>query len=216
MRRDRRIRLAHAIGNLPLALHDWNVDFAVWCSYKYLNAGPGAIAGCFVHERHFENSPARLSGWWGHEPKTRFQMLPEFRAGRRRGRLGREQSADLLCRAAARFAGDVPRGGYRGAAREVHSAHRLRRTPDARTLWQGRPASSRPRRSKSAAASSASASSGGAKRGRRIFDALAVHGIVCDWREPDVIRIAPVPLYNRFIDVFELVEELAIALKEIA
>ena len=71
--------MAHSIGNLPLQLHDWDVDFAVWCSYKYLNAGPGAIAGCFVHEKHFESAPARLSGWWGHEPKTRFQMLPEYR-----------------------------------------------------------------------------------------------------------------------------------------
>jgi len=71
--------LAHAIGNLPLQLHDWDVDFAVWCSYKYLNAGPGAIGGCFVHERHFGSEPSRLSGWWGHEPQTRFQMSPGFR-----------------------------------------------------------------------------------------------------------------------------------------
>src|SRR6185369_1463414 len=73
------IDLAHAAGNVPLQLHEWNVDFAVWCSYKYLNSGPGAIGGCFVHERHFGNAPARLSGWWGHEPQTRFQMGPEFR-----------------------------------------------------------------------------------------------------------------------------------------
>ena len=71
--------MAHAIGNLPLALHEWDVDFAVWCSYKYLNAGPGAIGGAFMHERHFGNAPSRLSGWWGHEPQTRFQMAPEFR-----------------------------------------------------------------------------------------------------------------------------------------
>ena len=85
----------------------------MWCSYKYLNAGPGAIGGCFVHERHFENAPARLSGWWGHEPRTRFQMLPEFRPARWRRRLGGEQSADLFRGAAAGVAGDVPRRGHR-------------------------------------------------------------------------------------------------------
>src|SRR5687767_7112861 len=70
--------LAHAIGNLPLSLHDWNVDFAVWCSYKYLNAGPGAIGGAFIHEKLYAQEPHRLSGWWGHDPKTRFQMQPDF------------------------------------------------------------------------------------------------------------------------------------------
>src|SRR5205823_13178461 len=75
------IDLAHAIGNVPLALHDWNVDFAVWCSYKYLNAGPGAVAGAFVHERHATNRELpRLAGWFGNDPNTRFRMHlePEF------------------------------------------------------------------------------------------------------------------------------------------
>src|SRR5688572_3984411 len=70
--------LAHSIGNLPLRLHDWDVDFAVWCSYKYLNAGPGAIGGAFIHEKLYAQEPHRLSGWWGHDPKTRFQMQPGF------------------------------------------------------------------------------------------------------------------------------------------
>ena len=71
--------LAHAIGNLPLALHDWNVDFAAWCSYKYLNGGPGATAGAFVHERHFDSKAPRLSGWWGNDIDSRFEMAAEFR-----------------------------------------------------------------------------------------------------------------------------------------
>src|SRR5690606_888389 len=67
--------LAHATGNIPLALHDWNVDFAVWCNYKYMNAGPGAVAGCFIHERHARNTELpRFAGWWGHDKTTRFQM----------------------------------------------------------------------------------------------------------------------------------------------
>src|SRR5437773_7476355 len=76
--------LAHAIGNVPLALHEWDVDFAVWCSYKYLNAGPGAVGGCYVHERHGGNLDLpRLAGWWGNDPATRFQMPGTFvpRAG---------------------------------------------------------------------------------------------------------------------------------------
>src|SRR5690606_22353153 len=70
--------LAHAVGNLPLALHDADADFAVWCHYKYLNAGPGAVAGCFVHERHGSAGLPRMAGWWGHEASTRFRMAPEF------------------------------------------------------------------------------------------------------------------------------------------
>ena len=70
--------LAHAAGNLPLQLHDSGADFAVWCSYKYLNSGPGAVAGCFVHERHARTDRPRFAGWWGHDQTTRFQMGPEF------------------------------------------------------------------------------------------------------------------------------------------
>jgi len=207
--------MAHSIGNLPLSLHDWDIDFAVWCSYKYLNAGPGAIGGCFVHERHFDSSPARLSGWWGHEPQTRFQMLPAFRPAT--GAAGWAVSNPPIFSAAPLIASlemfrsaDIGELRAKSIRLTAYAARLLREhagndiqiiTPDA-PEERGCQLSLRV--------------SGGPRRGRRIFDALGDHGIVCDWREPDIIRVAPTPLYNRFIDIFELVEELASALKEIS
>ena len=207
--------MAHAIGNLPLQLHDWDIDFAVWCSYKYLNAGPGAIGGCFVHERHFDTAPSRLSGWWGHEPQTRFQMLPEFRAAI--GAAGWAVSNPPIFSAAPLLASlEMFRAAGIGELRAksvrltAYAVRLLRErvgddiqviTPDAPDE-RGCQLSLRVR--------------GGPKRGRRIFDALGDHCIICDWREPDIIRIAPAPFYNRFMDIFALVDELVVALKEIA
>jgi len=207
--------MAHAIGNLPMQLHDWNVDFAVWCSYKYLNAGPGAIAGCFVHERHFDNSPARLYGWWGHEPKTRFQMLPEFRPAP--GAAGWAVSNPPIFSAAPLLASLEM---FRAAGIEDLRAKSVRLTAYAERLIRERCGNEirviTPEAIEERGCQLSLRVTGGSRRGRRIFDALADHGVVCDWREPDIIRIAPVPLYNRFVDVFDLVEEMVTALKEIA
>jgi kynureninase len=207
--------LAHAIGNLPLSLHEWNVDFAVWCSYKYLNAGPGAIGGCFVHERHFDSSPARLSGWWGHEPKTRFQMLPEFRPAA--GAAGWAVSNPPIFSAAPLLASLEM---FRAAGIDELRAKSVRLTAYAERLLRERCGDQvrviTPPAIDERGCQLSLRVQGGPRRGRRIFDALADHGVVSDWREPDIIRIAPVPLYNRFVDVFDLVEELAAALKEIA
>jgi kynureninase len=207
--------LAHAVGNLPLSLHDWNVDFAVWCSYKYLNAGPGAIGGCFIHERHFENAPLRLSGWWGHEPKTRFQMLPEFRPAA--GAAGWAVSNPPIFSAAPLLASLEM---FRAAGIGELRAKSVRLTAYAERLLQARCGSDvqiiTPAARDERGCQLSLRVQGGPRRGRRIFDALADKGIVCDWREPDIIRIAPVPLYNRFIDVFDMVDELAAALKAIA
>jgi kynureninase len=207
--------LAHSIGNLPLALHDWGVDFAVWCSYKYMNAGPGAIAGCFIHERHFENSPARLSGWWGHEPRTRFQMLPEFRPAA--GAAGWAVSNPPIFSAAPLLAALEM---FRAADIAELRAKSVRLTTYTERLMRERCGNDvriiTPEALEERGCQLSFRVSGGQKRGRRIFDALAVRGVICDWREPDVIRIAPVPFYNRFIDVFDMVEELVAALKEIA
>jgi kynureninase len=207
--------MAHAIGNLPLALHEWDVDFAVWCSYKYLNAGPGAIAGAFVHERHFGNAPARLTGWWGHEPQTRFQMAPAFRPAA--GAAGWAVSNPPIFSAAPLIASlEMFRAADIGelrvkSVRLTAYADRMLRERTGKDIQIITPESPAER-----GCQLSLRVSGGARRGRRIFDALADHGIVCDWREPDIIRIAPAPLYNRFIDIFELVEDLAAALKEIA
>jgi kynureninase len=207
--------MAHSIGNLPLRLHDWNVDFAVWCSYKYLNAGPGAIGGCFIHERHFENAPARLSGWWGHEPQTRFQMLPEFKPAA--GAAGWAVSNPPILSAAPLLASlEIFRSASIGELR----AKSLRLTTYAERLIRARCGDEigfiTPEAPEERGCQLSLRVAGGPRRGRRIFDALGDHGIVCDWREPDVIRIAPTPLYNRFTDVFELVDKLAAALKEIS
>jgi kynureninase len=207
--------MAHAIGNLPLSLHEWQVDFAVWCSYKYLNAGPGAIGGCFVHEKHFGSEPARLSGWWGHEPKTRFQMLPEFRPAA--GAAGWAVSNPPIFSAAPLLASLEM---FRAAGIEDLRAKSVRLTAYAERLIRDRCSNEIRIITPSAIAERGCQLSlrinGGPRRGRRVFDALADHGVVCDWREPDIIRIAPVPLYNSFVDVFELVEELVAALKAIA
>jgi kynureninase len=206
--------MAHSIGNLPLRLHDWNVDFAVWCSYKYLNAGPGAIGGCFVHERHFESAPSRLSGWWGHEPQTRFQMLPEFRPAS--GAAGWAVSNPPIFSAAPLLASLEM---FRSAGIGELRAKSLRLTAYAQRLIRERCGNEigfvTPEAPEERGCQLSLRVAGGPRRGRRIFDALGDHGIICDWREPDVIRIAPTPFYNRFIDVFELADELAAALKEI-
>jgi kynureninase len=205
--------LAHAIGNLPLRLHDWDVDFAVWCSYKYLNAGPGAIGGCFVNERHFASAPSRLSGWWGHEPQTRFQMLPEFRPAP--GAAGWAVSNPPIFSAAPLIASlDM----FRAAGIEELRAKSLRLTAYAERLLRERVKEVQIITPSDPAQRGCQLSlrvGGGPRRGRRIFDALGDHGIVCDWREPDIIRIAPAPFYNRFVEIHEFVEELADALKEI-
>ena len=206
--------LAHAIGNLPLSLHDWNVDFAVWCSYKYLNAGPGAIGGAFIHERHFGQAPSRLSGWWGHEPQTRFQMAPEFRAAP--GAAGWAVSNPPIFSAAPLLASLEM---FRAAGLDELRAKSVRLTAYAERMIRELARDVQiltPESPEERGCMLSLRIVGGPRRGRRIFDALSDHGIVCDWREPDIIRIAPTPLYNRFIDIFELAENLTAALKEIA
>ena len=207
--------LAHAIGNLPLSLHDWDVDFAVWCSYKYLNAGPGAVGGAFVHEKLFAQEPLRLSGWWGHDPNTRFQMRPDFEPAQ--GAAGWAVSNPPIFSSAPLIASLEM---FRAANIEDLRAKSVRLTAYAERLIQqqcsGHVQIITPANPSERGCQLSLRVIGGQRRGRRVFDALGDHAIVCDWREPDIIRVAPTPFYNRFVEVHELVDELAAALKEIA
>jgi kynureninase len=201
--------LAHTIGNLPVALHDTGADFAVWCSYKYLNAGPGAIGGCFIHPRHFD-SASRLSGWWGHDIATRFDMGPQFNAAP--GAAGFHVSNQSVFSAA-------PLAASLAMFREA-GMQRLRDKSCALTGFLeallARHASEltivTPREQASRGAQLSLRIGGG--RGRRVFDWLTEREVVCDWRAPDIVRVAPIPLYNTFEDVFHLAERLGQALRD--
>lgn len=205
------VDLAHSVGNMPLPLRELDADFAVWCSYKYLNAGPGAVAGCFVHQRHFDTARPRLAGWWGHELPTRFQMPQTFRAAH--GAAGFQLSNQSVFAAAPLIAS-------LGLFREA-GAQRLREkslaqsdffadllsvhAPQVRIITPRTPAAHGAQLSLRIGTDPA--------RAKRVFQWLTAHGAICDWREPDIIRAAPAPLYNSFLDVFSFVMRLAEALR---
>lgn len=197
--------LAHAVGNLPLALHDSGADFAVWCSYKYLNAGPGAVAGAFVHARHARADLPRFAGWWGHDKGTRFQMGPTFRPTP--GADGWQLSnPPILALAPLRISLEqFHRAGMtRLREKSLDLTGYLEWLVD--TELAGTLASVTPRAPARRGAQLSIRVIGGRERGRALFDYLIEHGIIGDWREPDVIRIAPTPLYNRYSDCLGLVE----------
>lgn len=202
--------LAHAVGNIPLELHDWGVDFAVWCSYKYLNSGPGAVAGCFVHQRHAGFDGPRLAGWWGHDEKSRFRMGPAFKAAR--GAEGWQLSNPPILAMAPLWASlDL------FAEADIHALRRasLALTGHLASLLHERLDKSiqiitplEPHRRGCQLSLKVRA---GREAGRRLFERLEARGVVADWREPDIIRVAPVPLYNTRaeVDAFvALVEKL--------
>ena len=200
--------LAHAAGNLVLRLHDWNVDFAVWCTYKYLNSGPGSVGGCFVHERHgTERDRPRLAGWWGHDKKSRFRMESGFRpiSGAEGWQLS---NPPILSLAAIRASLAVfTEAGGMEPLRE--KSLRLtaylewllaRELPDSIEILT--PADPHQRGSQLSLRVKSRSS------GKAVFEKLEASGVTCDWREPDVIRVAPVPLYNRYEEVHRFVELL--------
>ncbi|HET9108695.1 MAG TPA: kynureninase [Steroidobacteraceae bacterium] len=200
--------LAHSIGNMPLALHEIEADFAVWCSYKYLNAGPGAIGGCFVHERH---ERPHLAGWWGHEAVTRFRMGPEFHpaAGAAGWQISNPpilSAAPLVASLALFGEAGLPRLRQKSVALSGYLEFLLDRlAPDVELIT--------PRACGSRGCQLSLRITGRAGRGKRVFDALTSQGIIGDWREPDTIRLAPVPLYNSFADVYRGAEALAQTLR---
>ena len=203
--------LAHAIGNLPLALHDWDADFAAWCSYKYLNGGPGATAGAFVHERHFGSRLPRLAGWWGNDLDTRFEMADPFRPYR--GAAGWQVSNHPLL-------GMVPLQASFALFAEA-GLPALRERSIALTAWLEALLESRlagkieiltPRDPAARGAQLSVRIAGSPGGGRALFDRLLAAGLTCDWREPDVIRLAPAPMYNSYEDCWRAVELVAGAL----
>ncbi len=191
--------LAHAAGNLPLHLHDSGADFAAWCSYKYLNSGPGAIAGAFVHERHAQSVLPRFNGWWGHHQDTRFQMGPEFK-----GTPGAEgwqlSNPPIFAMAPMRASLEIfheagmPALRRKSLALTAYLEALIRQELDD-VLRSVTPVDPEQRGCQLSLQVRA-----GRDAGRRLFEHLMKSGVIGDWREPDVIRLSPTPLYNRFSD----------------
>jgi kynureninase len=192
--------LAHGVGNLPVQLHDADADFAVWCHYKYMNSGPGAVAGCFVHERHARTDRPRFAGWWGNDQSVRFRMGPQFSPtpGADGWQLSNppilglaplRASLDQFDRATlpALRAKSEKLTGYLESLIDAGLRDVLQVVTPRDPAQRGCQLSIRV--------------VGGRERGRALFDYLGSHGVLGDWREPDVIRISPVPLYSSFADV---------------
>ena len=191
--------LAHAVGNLPLQLHDSGADFAIWCSYKYLNGGPGAVGGAFVHARHARAQLPRFAGWWGHDKTTRFEMGPQFVATP--GADGWQLSnPPILALVPLRISLDV----FHRAGMQRLREKSLRLTGYLEWLVQTQLADILSIVTPSDTARRGAQLSirvlGGRAQGRALFEYLTDHGVIGDWREPDVIRISPAPLYNRHAD----------------
>ncbi|KAJ2633888.1 Kynureninase (L-kynurenine hydrolase) [Coemansia sp. RSA 1290] len=195
--------LAHAVGNVPLQLHDWNVDFACWCTYKYMNSGPGGIAGFFVHDKHADNADLRrLIGWWAHDEETRFDMTNDFVPAP--GAAGFEISNTPILTSAALLGAlevfsQVPLQALfrKSALLTAYLDHLLRTRVGSRIEIITPPAQ------RGAQLSLLFKSE---PEFEQTFAALSRAGVVCDERKPNCIRIAPVPLYNSFMDVWRCAE----------
>ena len=201
--------LAHAAGNIPLHLHDWGPDFAVWCSYKYLNGGPGCVGGCFVHERHARAFDVpRFAGWWGHEERTRFQMGPDYHP--MEGAEGWQLSnPPILALAPLRASMEI----FSDAGMENLRDKSMTLTGYMEFLLQ------REGSNKFAIITPHEPERRGAqlsirlvREGRKLCDRLAGMGVIGDWREPDTFRVAAVPLYNSYQDVYRFAQIFSAAL----
>ena len=198
--------LAHAAGNVKLNLHDWNVDFAAWCTYKYLNSGPGSVGGVFVHQKHATSFDLpRFTGWWGHDKTTRFKMDKKFipMSGAEGWQLS---NAPILSMAAHKAALDVfDEAGIDALitkSKQLHSymLFLLNDVIAEKNIEIITPSNE--------SEHGCQVSMLAKTDGRKMFDTLTNNGIITDWREPDVIRVAPVPLYNSFYDVWRLYDVL--------
>jgi kynureninase len=200
--------LAHAAGNIPLRLHDWGPDFAVWCNYKYLNGGPGCIGGCFVHESHARAwGRSRFAGWWGHDEKTRFEMGPEFRP-----MVGAEgwqlSNPPILALAPLRASMEI----FDEAGIDRLRTKSVTLTGYMEFLLGQQPSPKfsmiTPREPERRGAQ---LSIRLPHNGRDLCSRLIEQGVIGDWREPDTFRVAAAPLYNSYHDVYRFVERFLAA-----
>ena len=199
--------LAHAAGNIPLELHDWNVDFACWCSYKYLNSGPGGVAGAFIHQRHLaEKNLPRLAGWWGHDKENRFKMEKEF-VPIPTAEGWQLSNAPVLSMSAHKASLDIfKEAGMHNLVKKgkelssylMYILKEINLSLADKAIEIITPENDPER--------GCQVSMLMLKDGRKVFDELLKQGVIADWREPNVIRVAPVPLYNSFSDVFQFGE----------
>lgn len=195
--------LAHALGNVPLRLHDWGVDFATWCSYKYLNGGPGAVSGVFVHEKHHLANLPRLAGWWGYREDKRFEMTPGFLPAP--GADGWQLStpnipALALHRASLSITAEAGMGALRTKSELLtgYLDYVLAPFDQIVVLTPSDPNQRGCQLSLLVR-----------EQGKALFTYLTEQGIIGDWREPDCIRLAPTPLYNTFEDVWRVSDALS-------
>jgi kynureninase len=207
--------LAHAAGNMPLKLHDWGADFACWCSYKYMNSGPGGISGVFVHEKHFENKDLdRFAGWWGYREDKRFLMTPGFDAAK--GADGWQVSTSpilllaLFKASMAIFddAGSIDILRAKSIALTGYMEfliHEINKQFGEEIFKVITPNNPQERGCQLSVVCK--------KDAKTVFKYLADNGVIGDWREPDVIRLSPVPLYNTFQDVYKAAQQMAAAIK---
>ena len=202
--------LAHAIGNIPLSLHKWEVDFAVWCTYKYLNSGPGAVGGAYIHERYAKNKALpRLAGWWGNEEKNRFQMKPTFQPTPtiEGWQLSNAQVFNMVAhKASLEIFDEVSMKAFVSKSRtmttfleDLIKAHcKIETGYKIKIITPG-----------SIDERGCQLSIVVQKKGEELFKKITAAGFVVDWRSPNVIRVAPTPLYNTFEEVFRFAEFLS-------
>lgn len=195
--------LAHAAGNVPLQLHDWNIDFACWCSYKYLNSGPGGVSGIFIHERHAsDTSIPRLAGWWGHDKEERFLMEQGFKPipSAEGWQLS---NAPVLSMAAHKASLDVfEEAGWEKVFAKARSLNQYlwHVLDEVNAACTDAPVKIITPRNETEHGCQVSMLM--MRDGKKIFEELKKQSVIADWREPNVIRIAPVPLYNSYEDVY--------------
>ena len=188
--------LAHAAGNIKLELHKWNVDFAVWCSYKYLNSGPGSLAGAFIHEKHHKSNLQRFAGWWGHNKENRFKMPDEFEPIQTAE--GWQQSnPPILSLAAIRASLSI----FDEIGMDALVTKSKKMTDY--LIWLLKTIKTNKVNIITPKEKGCQISIQVKHADKKIFKIIMKKGVIADWREPDVIRIAPVPLYNSYTDVYK-------------